>query len=145
MDSCHTVACNVGAHTCVQTPLTGTTCSDGDACTLNDTCQAGVCTAGTAKTCTAMDQCHTVGTCNPANGMCSNPAKADTTPCSDSDACTMSDTCQAGVCTSGTAKVCTAMDSCHMAGTCNPADGTCSNPASGDGTACSDSNACTMG
>src|SRR5262249_5855695 len=39
--------------------------------------------------------------------------------------------------------VCTASDSCHLAGTCDPATGNCSNPNAPNGTACSDSNACT--
>ena len=53
----------------------GTACDDSDACTQTDTCQAGVCTGGNPVTCTAADQCHTVGTCDPATGTCSNPAK----------------------------------------------------------------------
>src|SRR5262249_40754810 len=52
------------------------------------------------------------------------------------------DTCQAGVCTGANPVVCTALDQCHVAGTCDPATGTCSNPAATDGTACSDANAC---
>ncbi len=53
----------------------GTTCSDGNGCTLSDTCQSGACTAGTAKACTALDECHTAGTCTPATGLCSNPSQ----------------------------------------------------------------------
>src|SRR5262249_19782342 len=32
-------------------------------------------------TCTASDQCHVVGTCNPATGLCSNPVKPNGTVC----------------------------------------------------------------
>lgn len=39
--------------------------------------------------------------------------------------------------------VCTAIDQCHVAGTCDSATGTCSNPAAPDGTSCSDGNGCT--
>jgi hypothetical protein len=39
---------------------------------------------------------------------------------------------------------CTASDACHVAGTCSPSTGTCSNPAAANGTACSDGNACTQ-
>jgi hypothetical protein len=53
--------------------LNGTACDDGNACTQTDTCQAGVCTGGNPVTCTALDQCHTAGTCNPTTGICSNP------------------------------------------------------------------------
>jgi hypothetical protein len=40
--------------------------------------------------------------------------------------------------------VCSPLDQCHVAGVCNPATGTCSNPARADGTACSDGNTCTQ-
>ncbi|WP_437302922.1 calcium-binding EGF-like domain-containing protein [Sorangium sp. So ce388] len=95
-------------------------------------------------TCAASDQCHAAGTCNPADGTCSNPAVADGTTCSDGNGCTVDDACTAGVCTPGAAVVCGASDSCHAAGTCNPADGTCSNPAVADGTPCSDGDGCSV-
>jgi hypothetical protein len=41
------------------------------------------------------------GTCDPATGVCSNPAAPDGTSCTDGDACTQSDTCVAGACTGG--------------------------------------------
>lgn len=49
-------------------------------------------------TCTAPDQCHGAGTCDPATGVCSNPAKPDGSACDDGDACTLGDACQAGAC-----------------------------------------------
>ena len=84
---------------------------------------------GNPVTCTASDQCHTAGTCNPATGVCSNPAKANGTACNDGNACTQTDTCQAGACTGANPVTCAASDQCHVAGTCNPATGMCSNPA----------------
>ena len=53
--------------------MNGTTCNDGDACTQTDTCQLGMCVGGNPVMCTA-DACHSAGTCNPADGTCSNPA-----------------------------------------------------------------------
>src|SRR5258705_418546 len=53
----------------------GTTCDDGNPCTMADACKAGVC-AGVAIICQAQDACHDTGTCNPTTGACSNPAKA---------------------------------------------------------------------
>jgi YD repeat-containing protein len=120
----------------------GTACNDGDACTQTDTCVAGVCTGTNAVVCTAIDQCHEAGTCDPATGACSNPAKADGTACNDGNACTQTDTCVAGVCTGANAVVCTAIDQCHEAGTCDPATGACSNPVKADGTPCPDNDAC---
>jgi hypothetical protein len=43
-----------------------------------------------------------------------------------------------------TGVVCAPPDQCHDAGVCDPATGTCSNPARPDGSACSDGNACTQ-
>ena len=145
-DLCHTAGtCNPATGTCSNPAATnGTACNDANACTQTDTCQAGVCTGSNPKTCAAADQCHNAGTCDPATGGCSNPAKADSTPCSDGNSCTLTDTCQAGACTGSNPKACVASDQCHTAGTCDPATGTCSNPARGDGTGCSDGNACTL-
>jgi len=122
----------------------GTACDDGNACTQTDTCQGGVCTGASPIVCMPIDQCHLQGTCNTATGVCSNPNRANGTACSDGNACTQVDTCQAGTCSSGSAVVCSAQDQCHDAGTCNPMTGVCSNPTSPDGTACADGDACTQ-
>src|SRR5207247_1226463 len=121
----------------------GAACSDGDACTQADTCQAGACTGGNPVACTAQNQCHVAGVCDPASGLCSNPAKPDGTACNDGDACTQTDTCQGGTCTGGNPVVCTAQDQCHDPGTCDPASGECSNPARPDGATCDDGDAST--
>lgn len=121
----------------------GTGCSDNNACTLSDSCQSGVCTGTSPVICTASDACHDAGTCAPATGACSNPAKPDGTGCADGNACTLADACQSGVCT-GSPVVCAPSDTCHLVGTCAPATGACSNPAAPDGTACADGDGCTQ-
>jgi hypothetical protein len=145
-DQCHVAGtCNPSTGACSNPAAgNGTACNDGSACTQTDTCQAGVCTGGNPVVCPAPDQCHTAGTCNPATGVCSNPAKADGTACNDGNACTQTDTCQAGVCVGANPKSCSASDQCHVAGTCDPATGTCSNPNATNGTGCNDGNACTQ-
>ena len=72
---------------------------------------AGVGTGANAVVCTAMDACHEAGTCDPATGACSNPAKVldDGNPCT--------------------------VDSC------DPASGVIHTPAP-SGTSCSDGNPC---
>src|SRR5262249_25556255 len=122
----------------------GTTCNDGNACTQSDTCQAGVCTGANPVSSAERREGHDAGTCDPATGTCSNPSKADGTTGNDRNARTKSDSCQGGVCTGANAVVCTAVDQCHDAGTCDPATGTCSNPSKADGTTCNDGNACTQ-
>src|SRR5262249_55588988 len=88
----------------------------------------GACVGGNPVVCTASDQCHLAGTCDPSSGACSNPAKPDGTACNDGNACTQTDACQAGACIGGNPVVCTALDQCHAAGTCDPSSGLCSNP-----------------
>jgi hypothetical protein len=146
-DQCHVAGvCNTSTGVCSNPQkANGTSCGDGNACTQTDTCQAGVCTGTNPVACAASDQCHVVGVCNAANGVCSNPPKVDGTSCGDGNACTQTDTCQAGVCTGGNPVVCAASDQCHDAGTCDTSSGACSNPTSADGSTCSDSNPCTTG
>ncbi|MBK9267008.1 MAG: proprotein convertase P-domain-containing protein [Polyangiaceae bacterium] len=124
--------------------MDGTACDDSDACTQADTCQAGACTGADPIVCMASDQCHDVGTCDPMTGMCSDPAKMDGSMCDDSDACTQTDACQAGVCTGANPVVCMASDQCHDVGSCDPGTGTCSDPVKMDGSMCDDSDACTQ-
>ena len=49
-------------------------------------------------------------------------------------------TCQAGTCTGANPVACSALDQCHVAGTCDTATGVCSNPNKPDGTGCDDGN-----
>src|SRR5439155_2300 len=144
-DQCHDAGtCNPSTGACSNPAKpNGTTCDDGDACTRTDTCEAGTCTGVNPIICTAQDQCHDAGKCDSSTGVCSNPAKPNGTTCDDSNACTRTDTCQAGTCTGTNPITCTAQDQCHDVGTCNPSTGMCSNPAKPNGTTCDDGNACT--
>src|SRR5213593_3517775 len=144
-DQCHTAgACNPATGACSNPAKSnGAPCDDGNDCTQTDTCQAGACLGTNPVVCTASDQCHSAGTCNPATGACSNPAKPNAAPCNDGNDCTQSDTCQGGACVGTNPVVCTASDQCHTAGTCNPATGACSNPAKPNAAPCNDGNACT--
>lgn len=64
--------------------------------------------------------------------------------CDDAQACTTGDRCEAGECV-GDPIVCTARDSCHIAGVCDPSTGKCSEPSKPNGTACDDADHCTEG
>lgn len=95
--------------------------------------------------CDAPDSCHPGGTCSNATGVCSNPVFANGTACNDGNACTSGETCTSGICGSPTSTVtCTALDQCHVAGTCNTSTGACSNPNEVNGTPCNDGDACTQ-
>ncbi|MFT3775395.1 MAG: MYXO-CTERM sorting domain-containing protein [Minicystis sp.] len=126
------------------TPLTGTTCDDGNKCTQTDVCQAGTC-KGSPVTCTALDPCHDPGTCNPATGTCSNPAKPNGVVCDDGNKCTLNDTCNGGLCTAGNPVTCPTADQCHDVAACDPSSGTCAVTPKADGTACDDGDANTVG
>lgn len=128
-DKCTDGVCDPGSGNCVASYLAaGLSCdADGDACTVNDTCDgAGTCNVGATKSCIAEnDQCNS-GVCNSTSGLCEKDPVADDTPCdADSNACTPTDTCQSGVCTPDTAVSCAAdNDQCNFS-TCNATTGAC--------------------
>src|SRR4029077_6422936 len=94
------VTCDTATGVCSNpTKADGTACNDGNACTRTDTCQGGSCVGANAIDCSASDQCHQAGTCDPATGSCSNPTATDGTPCNDGNACTQTDACHGGLCT----------------------------------------------
>jgi cysteine-rich repeat protein len=144
-DQCHVLgACDPTTGVCSNPEAAdGTACDDGNLCTQTDTCQAGVCVGANPIVCTALDQCHDAGVCDPASGVCSDPEKSDGAACDDGDACTQEDACLTGLCLGANPVVCTAQDQCHDAGTCDPATGVCSDPAKADGTLCDDGSLCT--
>jgi alpha-tubulin suppressor-like RCC1 family protein len=88
-DACHVAGtCFALTGLCSDPPApNGTTCDDGSLCTTGDTCQLGACTGGTPTICDALDSCHDAGSCDAMTGTCSNPTKADGTPCDVAMAC----------------------------------------------------------
>lgn len=100
LDQCHTAGvCDPQSGQCSQPSIAdNTSCNDGDLCSLGESCQSGVCTAQSVVSCTALDQCHQGGSCNPQTGQCSQPLAANDTSCNDGDVCTIADTCQLGLC-----------------------------------------------
>jgi MYXO-CTERM domain-containing protein len=123
----------------------GTACDDGDGCTVGDFCTGGVCTSGPPNPCTAPDDCHFTGVCNPGTGLCAFPVKSDGAACNDGDACTQADTCQAGACVGASPVTCAAPNQCQTGNACDHASGTCQATAKPDGTSCDDSDVCTKG
>ena len=75
----------LGAAACGGQP-DGSLCTDGNACTTVDTCQAGTCSPGAPVACAVTDACHQAGVCDPGTGLCSGGAAApDWTPCTSGD------------------------------------------------------------
>jgi cysteine-rich repeat protein len=102
-DQCHAAGvCNPATGLCSNPAKPdGTRCDDGNACTRGDACAAGACRGADAVVCRAQDPCHDAGICDPATGLCSNPAKPDGTACDDGEVCTVADACSGGTCTAG--------------------------------------------
>jgi MYXO-CTERM domain-containing protein len=92
-DMCHDAgSCDPATGACSNPEKpAGASCDDGNACTINDTCTAGACIAGSPMACVAMDECHEAGVCD-STGACSNPEKPAGTLCSVGQ-------CLNGVCT----------------------------------------------
>ena len=118
---------------CVYTNVDNNTPCDLDAnlCTL-DTCQGGVCKAGSQKVCDPTNNPCTVNVCNQKTGVCEIQNVKDGTGCNDGLACTTGETCQSGVCTgtstcTGDKSFCCGLGTTRV-GQCQRAPGaTCSN------------------
>jgi TolB protein len=119
-------------------------CDDGNVCT-QDICKphTGTCEYHPTRQRLACDDgnaCTSVDACD--HGVCRGSDLPDGESCSDGNACTKQDTCQSGSCTGADPVICSPSDQCHVAGTCNTATGSCSDPAAPDGTACDDTETC---
>ncbi len=127
---CTTNSCQNGA---CQSANNTNTCSDGNACTVNDRCTNGTC-GGTPMNCDDGKVC-TTDSCNA--GVCQYVF--NTNNCNDNNPCSINDRCAAGVC-SGTPMVCSDNNPCTndtcSAGVCQYVQNTNS---------CSDGNPCTSG
>lgn len=115
-------------------------CSDGNACTLTDVCKAGVCLGTNPKVCNDDNAC-TDDSCNIQTGACQF-TNNNQNPCSDGNACTLTDLCSAGTCVGSSPKACDDTNPCTD-DQCNPATGLCVFVAN-DANVCSDGNACTQ-
>lgn len=67
--------CNPATGTCAYfLKPDGTSCDDGNACTMNDACKSGACVDSTPLVCPdPPDKCHGAGICDGATGACSYP------------------------------------------------------------------------
>jgi len=147
---CTTDLCSESGTCTHGTVENGTACGDSDVCNGNETCQSGVCAAGSPLACNDGNAC-TADACDSADG-CShttiscddgNPCTADSCDsisgcshtliegcqacqsdgdCSDGNACNGTEACVAGVCTAGTTLDCNDGNACTH-DTCNTETG----------------------
>jgi cysteine-rich repeat protein len=146
LNQCHDIGvCNPATGLCSNPEKdNGIPCDDGSLCTAPDTCQDGTCTGGNPVVCSPLGQCHDVGVCSPATGLCTTPEKDDGVPCDDGVFCTEGDTCQGGTCTPGPPRDCGDGNTCTV-DSCDEGSGRCAYTPEPPGTACDDGNACTVG
>ncbi len=127
---------------CQYQPLTGTPCSDGNACTIKDQCAAGTCSSGIPVVCDDNNAC-TADSCDPTKGCVWSALPSG--PCSDGNVCTgkpgSPDTCNAGVCIGGPAVNCDDQNPCTN-DSCDPTIG-CKN--TNNTASCQDGSKCTNG
>ena len=102
-DQCHDAGvCNASTGICSNPDKAdGSACDDCDACTQTDACQSGLCASGNPVVCSALDQCHEAGACNPTTGACTDPAKPNDTTCDDDNPQTVREQCTDGTCGGG--------------------------------------------
>ena len=97
LGACRRAACDRRAGFCAPVAEDdGAPCDDGDACTVDSVCRAGLC-RGRARSCDDGVFC-TEDRCDSADG-CLHPPRA--AACDDGDPCTEGDACQAGECRAG--------------------------------------------
>ncbi len=140
-NACTLDLCDPVMGVCSNTALGNAPCSDGSACSQNDSCVFGKC-LGSNVNCDDGNPC-TIDACLPASG-CVSPWAADGLPCSDGDACTLGDACKAGKCTGPLSVTCEKPSNCQVA-VCQSSSGACATVPAIQGQACDDSNACTQG
>ena len=91
-NECTTDAC-LGEAGCEHIALDEGECKDGDACTVADHCEAGVC-VGLPVLCDDSNPC----TDDACDGLGGCAAEFNLGPCDDANPCTVNDTCKEGVC-----------------------------------------------
>jgi hypothetical protein len=141
---CQAAICNAETLKCEIVPLKeGTSCDDGQFCTTQDACVAGICVGGLQNDCgMAPVKCQLI-VCIELNKSCGIMPAPDGSFCVAADLCAVGAGCQAGIC-SGFAKDCffaPTPDDCHSSA-CNPQNGKCepfANP-NLDGKTCIDLN-----
>lgn len=136
-NACQTGACTLDGGCSYSNVTNGTSCNDSSQCTVNDSCQAGMC-VGTTLNCNDGNPC-TTDSCSAMGGCLNTPTPG--LGCSTGDLCRLNEVCLADAgCGGGTTINCNDGNGCTT-DTCEPARG-CINT-NADGLTCTDSNACT--
>jgi hypothetical protein len=137
---CYESVCNAMTGTCELTALAdGATCEDGLYCTVDDTCDGGLCQSGTARVCDpGGDPCNGAS-CDESADACVETPLPNGSPCTSANPCMVNAICQNGTCL-GAPKDCSGTpvpNECQVA-ICDPMqNGACVPQIGNDGLACS--------
>ncbi|MFZ5443528.1 MAG: hypothetical protein ACOZQL_26210 [Myxococcota bacterium] len=143
--ACTRGQCDPATGGCLAVPLTnGTACNDGRYCTVGETCTAGVCGGGQARSCASLDSTCAVGACDEAAGACRANPRNEGSACNDGRYCTENDTCVAGTCT-GALRDCSSLSGACTRGTCDDTTQRCRATPANEGQDCDDGAFCTTG
>ncbi len=134
LNDCTEDSCLAGVG-CAHAPFAGS-CDDGNACTIDDSCDNGKCTPGVLLDCDDGKVC-TSDSCTPDGGCI---YELNSAPCDDEDLCTIGDHCHLGECTGGGELSCDDGNLCTD-DSCNPLAGCQFNHNS---VPCDDGDGCTL-
>ncbi len=142
---CTEAVCDLSTDSCEVVPLANDTpCDNGLFCTVNDSCQDGVCQEGQPRNCADAEGSCQTGVCDEATNSCLGDPVADGTACDDGNFCTVNTQCVAGQCSEGQPRDCSdAGDQCNV-GVCDEVAGECVPDPVADGTGCDDGQYCTV-
>ena len=138
---CTADGCSATTGACIYAPVSELPCTDGNPCSLGDSCTSGSCSPGAAKVCVSAGNCQAAA-CDSSTGACVTVDLAG--PCTGVDACVTGQTCQGGQCGGGAAVSCDDANPCTTE-SCNPASGLCTSALHADGAPCGFYRACAAG
>jgi formylglycine-generating enzyme required for sulfatase activity len=102
----------------------GTSCSDGDPCTIGDSCSQGACQPGALRDCNGLGAACTAGVCDAVSGLCVTQPANDGATCVSGDLCATAAVCSGGQCLTSSEVDCQDGDSC-TADSCDSVTGQC--------------------
>lgn len=129
---CMVAVCNTGQeagplNTCVVVPSQkGTSCDDGQFCTINDTCDNGTCMGGSQNNCGVKPSPCSAIICYEESKTCDVTPVNDGTTCTPADLCQQNGVCHIGECVGGEPKDCSfsPLNECNSVA-CDPGTGKC--------------------
>jgi len=142
-NECTNDVCNGGGLCTHPNKPEGSSCDDGQYCTIWEACWNGSCGDGLPRTCSGGDQCNEPY-CDEATDQCRTRPKPNGTPCDDGQYCTTGETCQGGSCSGSTPRICSGGQCCYEeTDSCAPCPPPCTNqpngtPCTDDGNPCTD-------